>query len=842
MRLRIGLCLCAILWLIPSGSASATVIAVPGDHATIQGAIAAASPGDSILVSPGVYKENLDFLGKSLAVISVAGAEFTHLRPVDTAAPTVLISGPTAAGAEFRGFEVQGSGGSSIIACQYSSYCAIRDNIIYRNAGSGDCIGVYDDDVLIAGNMIAANVTRRAIGIAIGQATILDNTIDGNWEGIMFGAGSNGLVRNNAITACNQHGLAGHPDTADYNLIYLNGDDYECDGCYPNNLSLNPLFLGSTSGEYLLRDGSPCLDAGHPDPGYNDADGSRNDIGAFPKVPPGMVPWNVRIGNNDRYHVIEAEPLIAWLRYPSGSPSQEACEIQVGTDLDWTVAEVWAPWAFTSAATYRLYQGPELQDGVTYYLRLRLRAAGVWGQWRTFDLRTNSTPTAPVPLSPADGALLPARAQELTVTNGVDPDDDPLKYEFTIYRDPELMNVAGSRVNILETPGQTASGNFAPLNPGAEYWWRARAHDGYEWGAWSDSLRFFTRAGRTHHVPLEYASLQAAVDSSGQLDTILVGPGEHSENIFLRGWDLVITSSDGPAATIWHPGYHYGKTITVGNAEGASTRISGFTFGGGYAEAYLDVNGGAAPEITGNIFRDYQPMFWAFPVVITCSDAAPYIHHNLFVNNGGISCIGNNFGGRARIINNTFVNNQRGFYSISGAGLAANNIVVNSAEYGIYGFFALQHHNNVWGNHPDYDGGATADPTNLSVDPWFCDPSNGGYALASISPCATAASNGGYIGAYAPACSFPATCHCECHADPECDGATDMMDIVRTIARAFNADSTVFDTACLYHGPLADGRTDVDCNGGTDIADVTRMIDVVLRGADPALRFCAPCE
>ncbi|MFB0515217.1 MAG: FlgD immunoglobulin-like domain containing protein, partial [Candidatus Neomarinimicrobiota bacterium] len=34
-------------------------------------------------------------------------------------------------------------------------------------------------------------------------------------------------------------------------------------------------------GNYRLAAGSPCIDAGHPDPVYNDLDGSINDIGAF---------------------------------------------------------------------------------------------------------------------------------------------------------------------------------------------------------------------------------------------------------------------------------------------------------------------------------------------------------------------------------------------------------------------------------------------------------------------------------------------------------------------------------------------------------------------------------
>jgi len=50
---------------------------VPGDYATIQGAIDAAVNGDTVLVAPGTYVENIDFLVKAITVKSSSGAEAT---------------------------------------------------------------------------------------------------------------------------------------------------------------------------------------------------------------------------------------------------------------------------------------------------------------------------------------------------------------------------------------------------------------------------------------------------------------------------------------------------------------------------------------------------------------------------------------------------------------------------------------------------------------------------------------------------------------------------------------------------------------------------------------------
>jgi len=56
------------------------------------------------------------------------------------------------------------------------------------------------------------------------------------------------------------------------------------------NINTTPLFidpdgpddiLGNEDDDYHLQSWSPCIDAGDPDPQYNDPDGTRNDMGAY---------------------------------------------------------------------------------------------------------------------------------------------------------------------------------------------------------------------------------------------------------------------------------------------------------------------------------------------------------------------------------------------------------------------------------------------------------------------------------------------------------------------------------------------------------------------------------
>ncbi|MGA7791590.1 MAG: Ig-like domain repeat protein [Candidatus Acidiferrales bacterium] len=54
-------------------------IHVPADQTTIQSAINAAADGDTILVAPGTYKENISFMGKAITVTSAGGASQTTI-------------------------------------------------------------------------------------------------------------------------------------------------------------------------------------------------------------------------------------------------------------------------------------------------------------------------------------------------------------------------------------------------------------------------------------------------------------------------------------------------------------------------------------------------------------------------------------------------------------------------------------------------------------------------------------------------------------------------------------------------------------------------------------------
>ena len=52
------------------------------------------------------------------------------------------------------------------------------------------------------------------------------------------------------------------------------------------NLNSDPLFVNAANGDFHLLTNSPAIDTGNPTPAFNDTDGTRADMGAFPFLHP----------------------------------------------------------------------------------------------------------------------------------------------------------------------------------------------------------------------------------------------------------------------------------------------------------------------------------------------------------------------------------------------------------------------------------------------------------------------------------------------------------------------------------------------------------------------------
>ncbi len=107
------------------------------------------------------------------------------------------------------------------------------------------------------------------------------------------------------------------------------------------------------------------------------------------------------------------------------------------------------------------------------------------------DPWTFDGPTAPVATTPAEGAFVLEFRPTVRWDAATDPNGDPLTYEVEIHDDAGLASLAVSQDQI---PG-LAWDATVNLDENTEHHWRVRAHDGWTFGPWSNTLWFFVDTG-----------------------------------------------------------------------------------------------------------------------------------------------------------------------------------------------------------------------------------------------------------------------------------------------------------------------------------------------------------
>lgn len=213
---------------------SGSEVTVPDKYATIQEAINAAQDGDEIVVQVGIYRENIDFMGKNIIVRSIdpddPAVVSSTIIDGDGRGPVVSFRGGESEGAVLSGFTVTRgggilvSGGSTplIEKCSIEDNSAefgaglfivdsnpiIRDNIIVANrAYIGGGVFVEKSSPIFEGNTIAGNVAEMGAGLAIysnsnpalTENIIVDNRAARLGGGIFITLDSAPIIRNNTI-------------------------------------------------------------------------------------------------------------------------------------------------------------------------------------------------------------------------------------------------------------------------------------------------------------------------------------------------------------------------------------------------------------------------------------------------------------------------------------------------------------------------------------------------------------------------------------------------------------------------------------------------------------------
>ncbi len=226
-------------------------IIVPNDYPTIQQAINAASPGETIVVKDGIYKENVK-VNKSVTIISENGSANCIVKAAnddhvfEITADNVTISGFTITGAGFLSAGIRIEANNSVITnnnVENNNYGGIRlwhssnnsitnnkftndglvisnsyNNTITNNTVNGKPL-VYLENVndyvvsnIDAGQVIAVkcnnitvknlNLSNTAVGIEFcdtNNSRIEDVVVENNGEGIRLDDSNNNSVTNNNV-------------------------------------------------------------------------------------------------------------------------------------------------------------------------------------------------------------------------------------------------------------------------------------------------------------------------------------------------------------------------------------------------------------------------------------------------------------------------------------------------------------------------------------------------------------------------------------------------------------------------------------------------------------------
>jgi outer membrane protein assembly factor BamB len=253
-------------FLLAVANAFGTDLWVPSQYPTIQSAVDAASDGDTIIVLPGVYSENIQWDVNDLTLTSV--------NPEDpcVVAATIIESGSyitltldsAIIGGLLTGVTISSNGAGvdgNNVATAIISNCVIRDNStgVYRWAGTiSHCIirnnstGVNVVGGLISDCLIYDNQDK---GIIQSSGSIINCTITNNNYGVSNVTSSLNVI--NCIIWGNQQQIpiSNPPARITHSCVQ--------DGAFGEDIiEDDPLFIDPVNEDFRLQADSPCIDSG----------------------------------------------------------------------------------------------------------------------------------------------------------------------------------------------------------------------------------------------------------------------------------------------------------------------------------------------------------------------------------------------------------------------------------------------------------------------------------------------------------------------------------------------------------------------------------------------------
>lgn len=236
------------------------------------------------------------------------------------------------------------------------------------------------------------------------------------------------------------------------------------------NMTVDPLFCETDTGDYFLEDGSPCAPA----------NSLCGQVGALPVNCAGSVLDSLWLEAQAPDHVVDHTPTFRWRT--DGSLTLARMQLQVGNDSDWTFVENWDTGEFPAVDTFANYAGSALFDGQSYLARVRVGDSLYWSRWRPISFRMNSLPGHPMPVSPAQQEIVSTNAPAFSAVVAGDPEWDLQRLQFALLRiDSVVVDESPLLPMAPATAGDSVVWNSSlSLPENGSFIWAVRATDGFE--------------------------------------------------------------------------------------------------------------------------------------------------------------------------------------------------------------------------------------------------------------------------------------------------------------------------------------------------------------------------
>jgi hypothetical protein len=189
---------------VDDADAPTTVVDCDGgaDFETIGAAVAAADDGAVIRVRPCTYTESVDFLGKTLRIVSTEGSTDTIIQARSGQPGVQAISGE-GPGTAFEGFTITGAGSNNLPAA-YVDLASLRltDVVLTDNRGFTTIYG-SSGDIELDGVTLSGNRTSYDIAVYVSRGSLVASDLDLDCDGATYGiylSHASGLVDRATLT------------------------------------------------------------------------------------------------------------------------------------------------------------------------------------------------------------------------------------------------------------------------------------------------------------------------------------------------------------------------------------------------------------------------------------------------------------------------------------------------------------------------------------------------------------------------------------------------------------------------------------------------------------------